>query len=163
MEMVRRERVALEAEEKCRREREEREEQEKRANEQKALEEAKQQQLKQERLQWQKVMLVEQPLKRPRYSISALKEEQQRRRREELELCSVPEVGAKPKLPTSNKKAEQQVKKTTLYNNWVGEPVKEKLHPNSSIYALFAAKQGPEPEGMSHFPAYTALECPVLT
>ncbi|XP_044075093.1 trichohyalin-like [Siniperca chuatsi] len=174
MEMERRKRVALETMEKCKREREEKEKateslrrqkekiqeermrqeakqrEEMRANEQKALEKKKQDQLK--RLQWEKVMMVEEELvRRPRYTLSALKKEQ---RREEAELCRQPKVGDKagPERLTSDLKAEEQGKKKTLHNNWVGEqstdsePVKEKFHPNSSTYLLFAAKPGPKPE-----------------
>ncbi len=185
MEMERRQRVAMEAAEKCERDREEREkateslrrqreddqeervrqeaerreEEERRASEQKALQTAKQQQLKDERLQWKKVMLVEEELVKRPVCLSALKKEQQRRR-EEAELCRPPRAGDKagPDRLTSGLKAEQQGKKKTLYNNWVGEqkpdsgPVKGKLHPNSSTYLLFAAKPGPKSEGLDHIP-----------
>ncbi|XP_034537848.1 reticulocyte-binding protein 2 homolog a-like [Notolabrus celidotus] len=164
LEMERRHRVALEASEKLKREREEREkveeslkrqredEEERKAAEEEALLKAKQDQLKRERLLWKDVMMVEEePGKRPRYTISALKEEQQRRQ-EEAELRQLPQVGdpaSRDPLTSEHKATQQQGRRKTLYNNWVGEgkktdsaPVKEKPHPNDSTYLLFAAKQG---------------------
>ncbi|XP_034537365.1 trichohyalin-like [Notolabrus celidotus] len=168
LEMERRHRVALEASEKLKRERVEREKveeslerqreeekeekEERKASEEEALLKAKQDQLKQESLLWKDVMMVEEePGKRPRYTISALKEEQQRRQ-EEVELCQLPQVGdpaSRDPLTSEHKVTQQQGRRKTLYNNWVGEgkktesaPVKENPGPNDSTYLLFAAKQG---------------------
>ncbi|XP_059214443.1 reticulocyte-binding protein homolog 2a-like [Centropristis striata] len=153
MEMERRQRVALEDMEKCKRDREERErvaeslrrKREKVEEErmrQEVLEKQKQEQLKKEKLQWESVMMVEEEdVKRPRYTGSALKKEPERKGEE---LCHVPTVGdkAQPESLTSDLKSAE-LKKETLYNNWVGE---EKVQPNSSVYRLFAAKPGPKPE-----------------
>ncbi|XP_059196691.1 trichohyalin-like [Centropristis striata] len=152
MEMERRQRVALEDMEKCKRDREERErvaeslrrKREKVEEErmrQEVLKKQKQEQLKKEKLQWESVMMVEEDVKRPRYTGSALKKEPERKGEE---LCHVPTVGdkAQPESLTSDLKSAE-LKKETLYNNWVGE---EKVQPNSSVYRLFAAKPGPKPE-----------------
>lgn len=150
MEMERRQRVALEATEKSKVDRQEKQKdtgswgnlkeqevQERRAKEQKALTNIEHHQQKREKLQWEEVMMVDELLKRPRY-------------REETELCCVPKVS--PESLTSDLKAKEQSRKTTLYNNWVGEqkvdsvPIKEKPHPNSPTHLLSAAKPEPKPE-----------------
>ncbi|XP_031167845.1 vicilin-like seed storage protein At2g18540 isoform X2 [Sander lucioperca] len=106
-------------EERRRPEAKQREEEKRRENEQKALEKQKQEQLKKARLEWKKVMMVdEEPITRPRFAPSDLKKEQRRcgeaQRRVEDESSF--------KSLTSKLKGQEQSKRKTLFNNWVGEP-----------------------------------------
>ncbi|XP_034542001.1 trichohyalin-like [Notolabrus celidotus] len=128
-----------------------REEEERKANELKALQKAGQEKLKQEKLRWKKVMQVEEPSKRPRYTTCALKEEQQESQ-EEAELYRSQrgrDRASHDRLTSDLKAPKHQGKKKTLMNNWVGEPktdskpVREKPDPvNSTI----AAKKAPQSE-----------------
>ncbi|XP_044054521.1 myosin-M heavy chain-like [Siniperca chuatsi] len=174
MEMERR-RAALEGLQTCRREKEERDKEterlnrqkerieeerrqeakqrdESRANEQKALEKQKQDQLKKERLHWKKVMMVEEePNTGPRFTLSDLKKEQQWRS-DEAELCRLRKVDneASFKCLTSELKGQEQSKRKTLCNNWVGEQSTdsetddEKLPPNGSTHTPSTEKASPD-------------------
>ena len=130
-ETLRRQRERVEQERRMQ-EAKQKEEQERRANQEKAPETQKEVQLKKEKIQWEKLMMVQkEPVTRPRYTISDLKKEQQRRR-EEAELCPMPRVEdkASSKCLMSEVKSLEQSRRKTLNNNWVGE--QEKLHPNDS-------------------------------
>ncbi|XP_071330303.1 uncharacterized protein [Trachinotus anak] len=152
IEMERRTRAAQQELERCRREKEERDkeiermrrlretvEEERRRQEANQREEAKRrandekqklEELKNERLRWKKVMMVkEEPITRPRFTLSDLKKEQQRRREE------AQEAETSLKSLTSEVRSEEQSKRKTLINNWVGEQethsvtVQEEIHP----------------------------------
>lgn len=134
VEMKRRERVALEIAESCKREKQK---EEKIKNEQKAMEKVKQDQLKELDT-------------KPGYISSTLEKMPQRKRGED-ELCHLSRVEDKaiPDHMTSDLTVKEQRKVKILHNKWVeeqntdNEPVK-KPHID---YLLFAAKPGPKPQG----------------
>lgn len=169
MEMERRERADLEELQRCGRENEEsaketeslklqkeRAEEERRANKKKALDIEKQDQLKEDRLQWKKVMQVEEePITRSRSPIGDLKREQQGRH-EEAELCLVPRVQDKAgsKYLTAEVKRQEQSRRNTLIDNWVGEQttepqtVQEELHPTDFTHRPAAENASLKSESM---------------
>lgn len=107
-------------EERRRQEAKQREEEKKRANEQRALEKQQQEQLKKARLEWKKVMMVDvEPITTPRFTPSDLKKERRRCGKAERRV----EDEASFKSLTSELKGQEQSKRKTLSNNWVGEPI----------------------------------------
>ncbi|XP_029309214.1 uncharacterized protein LOC115022373 [Cottoperca gobio] len=140
MEVNRRQKVALETLQQCKRDREEEEQEAERAL-QESMETARRQefeqsQLKVERLQWQQVMLTS-----PTCSFSSLKKDQQSEP-SSAELCRHKSAKVHPvNLPSDTKHK-------TLHNNWVGEKTIESVQAkdNSATYLLFAAKSNPKCE-----------------
>ncbi|XP_056249310.1 uncharacterized protein LOC130180044 [Seriola aureovittata] len=129
LEEERRARVALEELERRRREKEKETERVNSLREQ--VEERKRRQKRRRR----NVLMAEEPITRPRFTLSDLKEVQQRRR-EEAEAAQ-----RSLKSPTSEVRSQEQSGRKPLINNWVGEQTpEEELHPTDSTHHRPAAK-----------------------
>lgn len=174
MEMERRERASLEVLQKCQKERDEeterrrrqreeheeerrrqeakhKEEEERRADEQTALERQKQNQLKIEKLQWKKVMMVgEEPVTRPKFSLSDLEKEQQRRSKEaERSYLQKVKDKASFKCQTCELQGNDQSKRATLREQKTDcETVEKELHPHDYTHPPSTLKASPKTKSM---------------